>query len=190
MVTSQGRHYVCNRVDNRFEPTDGTGYRDWFNEKNRITGGNLKRVCEAASSTCGTTKTTTPPSPSLLTTLAGNTIRPSDEGTEAVSTVADALVTVLTTDGRTTCSTITLYAGDPGIPYCQRRTSIATGTRSQVRQLPDQSQLPCPNGKEAPRLNPSNEAAANTWKKLFGESFGKGLHQRRPCGQLAQDSRQ
>ena len=43
-VTSRGGHYVCNRVENRFEPTDGDGYRDWFNEKNRLTGGNLKRV--------------------------------------------------------------------------------------------------------------------------------------------------
>ena len=29
-VTSGGRHYVCNRSENRFEVTDGTGYRDWF----------------------------------------------------------------------------------------------------------------------------------------------------------------
>ena len=43
-VTSGGRHYVCNRIENRPEPTDGTGYRDWFNDKNRITGGNLNRV--------------------------------------------------------------------------------------------------------------------------------------------------
>ena len=43
-VTIGDRHYVCNRTDNIFEETDGTGYRDWFNEKNRITTGNLKRV--------------------------------------------------------------------------------------------------------------------------------------------------
>ena len=43
-VTIKGKHYVCNRMDNKFEETDGNGYRDWFNEKNRITKGNLKRV--------------------------------------------------------------------------------------------------------------------------------------------------
>ena len=80
-VTSGGRYYICNKVDNQFEQTDGTGYRDWFNERDRITGGNLKRVVRllkyirdhrngfAAKSM-------------LLTTLAGNTIKPSDAGTE------------------------------------------------------------------------------------------------------------
>ena len=43
-VTSGGNHYICNRVDNRYEETDGTGYREWFNEKSRITKGNPKRV--------------------------------------------------------------------------------------------------------------------------------------------------
>ena len=36
--------YICNRKENAFEITDGTGYRDWFNDKTRITDGNLKRV--------------------------------------------------------------------------------------------------------------------------------------------------
>ncbi|MCY3990689.1 MAG: hypothetical protein OXF50_05595 [Caldilineaceae bacterium] len=39
-----GSKWVCNYATNEFERTDGTGYRDWFNEKTRITHGNLKRV--------------------------------------------------------------------------------------------------------------------------------------------------
>ena len=35
-VTIGGRHYICNRTDNNLEETDGVGYRDWFNEQNRI----------------------------------------------------------------------------------------------------------------------------------------------------------
>ena len=94
-VTIDGKHYVCNWVDNKFEETDGNGYRDWFNEKNRITGGNLKRVVRLLKhlrdhKNSFTTKSI------LLTTLAGNTIRPDDEGTSAVSTVANTLETVLT----------------------------------------------------------------------------------------------
>ena len=94
-VTSGGRHYVCNRIDNKFQATDGTGYRDWFNEKNRITGGNLKRVVRILKYLRDHKKNYTAKS-ILLTTLVGNTIRPSDEGTEAVSSVADTLVAVLT----------------------------------------------------------------------------------------------
>ena len=47
-VTKDGKHHVCNRIDNKLEETDGTGYRDWFNEQNRITGGNLKKGRQAA----------------------------------------------------------------------------------------------------------------------------------------------
>ena len=93
-VTIKGKHYVCNRIDNKFEETDGDGYRDWFNEKNRITKGNLKRVVRLLKHLRDHKNSFTAKS-ILLTTLAGNTVRPSDEGTEAVSTVADTLETVL-----------------------------------------------------------------------------------------------
>ena len=93
-VTIGGRHYVCNRIDNKFEETDGNGYRDWFNEKNRITGGNLKRVVRLLKHLRDRENSFTAKS-ILLTTLAGNTIGPDDEGTAAVSTVANTLETVL-----------------------------------------------------------------------------------------------
>ena len=93
-VTIDGRHYVCNRIDNKFEETDGNGYRDWFKEKNRITGGNLKRVVRLLKHLRDHKNSFTAKS-ILLTTLVGNTIRASDEGTEAVSTVANTLETVL-----------------------------------------------------------------------------------------------
>ena len=43
-ITYNGNHLICNRKTNEYEVTDGTGFRDWFNEKNRITNGNLKLV--------------------------------------------------------------------------------------------------------------------------------------------------
>ena len=44
ITKADGSKWVCNNKTNKFERTDGTGYRDWFNEKTRITHGNLKRV--------------------------------------------------------------------------------------------------------------------------------------------------
>ena len=41
-VVRGGQPYVCNSNANRFEPTDGTGYREWFNGKTDITNGHLK----------------------------------------------------------------------------------------------------------------------------------------------------
>ena len=93
-VTIRGQNYVCNRNTNDFEPTDGNGYRDWFNEKSRITGGNLKRVIRLLKYFRDHKNLFTVNS-ILLTTLVGKMIAPSDEGSEAVSTVVGTLETVL-----------------------------------------------------------------------------------------------
>ena len=169
-VTSRSRHYVCNRDENRFEPTDGTGYRDWFNEKNRITGGNLKRVVRLLKYLRDHKNNYTAKS-ILLTTLAGTAIRPSDEGTEAVSTVADTLVTVLSRMDdylqrnpsmpeirNPVLSTENFNRHWDQFKYANFRIRVNSHTQTAKR------------GK----AEPSNEASINTWKRLFGESFGKG----------------
>ena len=45
-VTRRGQSHVpaCNTKTGKFEPTDGTGYREWFNVKADITSGHLKAV--------------------------------------------------------------------------------------------------------------------------------------------------
>lgn len=94
-VERNGRFYICPRNGGDFIETDGTGYREWFNEKNRITNGNLKRVVRLLKYSrdhhdqfnCSSI---------VLTTLAAMTINKKDEKTEAVATQADTLATVLT----------------------------------------------------------------------------------------------
>ena len=169
-VTGGGRHRVCNRNTGRFEPTDGTGYRDWFNEQNRITGGNLKRVVRLLKYLRDHKNNYTAKS-ILLTTLAGKTIRPSDEGTEAVSTVAGTLVTVLTRMDA----------------YLQRHARVPE-IRNPV--LPTETfnrhwdQRKYANFRErvhgharianAALGESSTEAAVKAWQSLFGDSFGRG----------------
>lgn len=169
-VTIEGKHHVCNRIDNEFEETDGTGYRDWFNEQNRITGRNLKRVVRLLKY-LRDHKNNYAAKSILLTTLAGNTIRPSDEGTEAVSTVADTLAIVLTRmddylQQRPTMPEIK----NPVLPtenfnrhwdqkrYANFRTRVNSHTRTAKRALEESS----------------SEEAIKTWRELFGEDFGKG----------------
>ena len=53
--------WVCNSVDNEWEITDGSGYKDWFRDQNRKSNGHLKKVVRLAglavdSSTSGTTR--------------------------------------------------------------------------------------------------------------------------------------
>ena len=43
-VTRGDQDLVCNTKTGEFEPTDGTGYREWFNGKTDVTNGHLKTV--------------------------------------------------------------------------------------------------------------------------------------------------
>ena len=94
-ITRDGSHFICNRATNEYEETDGTGYRDWFSEKSRITKVNLKRAVRLLKYVRDRQDNYVAKS-ILLTTLAGNAIRESDRDTESVRTVADTLTTVLT----------------------------------------------------------------------------------------------
>ena len=169
-VTLGGKHYVCNRAENRFEVTDGNGYRDWFNEKNRITGGNLKRVVRILKHLRDHKNNYTAKS-ILLTTLAGNTIRPSDEGTEAVSTVADTLATVTTRMDD-------YLQQHPYVPEIKNPVLASENFNrhwdqkkySNFRNKVHSHALTARKAK----AEPSSQSAINIWKELFGESFGKG----------------
>ena len=88
-ITYNGNHLICNRKTNEYEVTDGTGFRDWFNEKNRITNGNLKLVTRLLKYLRDHKNTFTAPSV-LLTTLIGNTVH-DWEGDTDFKTLPDAL---------------------------------------------------------------------------------------------------
>ena len=169
-VTIDGKHYVCNRDTNEFEVTDGVGYRDWFNEKNRITGGNLKRVVRLLKYVRDHKNSYTVKS-ILLTTLAGNAIYPSDEGTEAVSTLADTLATVL--------SRIDTYLRQH--PYMPSIKNPVLPTETFNRHW---DQRKYANFKEKIHAHaeavqqalkePSREASIKIWQKVLGDEFGRG----------------
>ena len=168
-VTINGKHYICNRTDNKFEETDGNGYRDWFNEKNRITGGNLKRVVRLLKH-LRDHKNSFSAKSILLTTLAGNTIKSSDEGTTAVSTVADTLETVLSRmndylqqhPNMPVIKNPVLPSEDFNRHWDQRRYA---NFRNRVQSYAQ-------TAKQA-KSEPSAEKAIKLWQELFGDDFGK-----------------
>ena len=85
---------ICNKETNKFEQTDGTGYRDWFNDKNSVTHGNLKRVTRLLKYIRDHKGNFTAKS-ILLTTLIGNTVHNEDESDgDHFKTLPDALKTV------------------------------------------------------------------------------------------------
>ena len=168
-ITRDGKHYVCNRLDNEFEETDGTGYRDWFNERNRITGGNLKRVVRLLKYLRDHKNNYTAKS-ILLTTLAGNTIAESDEGTEAVRTVADTLVTVLTRMDQ-------YLQQHPLMPQI-RNPVLLTETfnrhwdQTKYANFCNRIHSHAQTAKDAREA--ASEDAIKLWRSLFGDNFGKG----------------
>ena len=92
ITKADGSKWVCNNKTNKFERTDGTGYRDWFNEKTRITHGNLKRVTRLLKFLRDHKGNFTAKS-ILLTTLIGMMVY-GEEDREYFKSVPDALKTV------------------------------------------------------------------------------------------------
>ncbi len=93
-VEDNGKYYVCPRSEDDLEETDGTALQEWFNERNRLTNGNLKHVVRILKHLRDHKSNFQAPSV-ILTVLAGETIRDIDEDSECVSAVADTLTTVL-----------------------------------------------------------------------------------------------
>ena len=168
-VSKGGKHYVCNRIANKFEETDGNGYREWFNEKNRVTGGNLKRVVRLLKHLRDHKNSFTAKS-ILLTTLAGNTIKTSDEGTTAVSTVADTLETVLSRMSKY----LQQHPNMPTIknPVLPTEDFNRHWDQQRYANFRNRVQSYAQTAKQA-KAEPSTEKAIKLWQDLFGDKFGK-----------------
>ena len=167
-VTINGNHYVCNRTDNKFEETDGNGYRDWFNEKNRITGGNLKRAVRLLKH-LRDHKNGFSAKSILLTTLAGNTIKSSDEGTKAVRTVVNTLETVLSRMN----DYLQQHPNMPAIknPVLPTEDFNRHWNQRRYANFRNRVQSYAQTAKQA-KAEPSAEKAIKLWQELFGDEFG------------------
>lgn len=169
-VTIGGQHYVCNRSTNKFEPTDGNGYRDWFNDKNRITGGNLKRAVRLLKYLRDHKGNFTAKS-ILLTTLAGNAIESSDKDTENVRTDADTLCTILTRID----NYLQLNPRMPEIknPVLPNETFNRHWDQTKYANFRTRIHAHAQTAREALGAE-SSEESIKIWQKLFGDDFGKG----------------
>ena len=169
-VTIRGQHYVCNRIENKFEPTDGNGYRDWFNEKSRITDGNLKRAVRQLKYLRDHKGNFTAKS-ILLTTLAGNAIESWDKGTENVRTDADTLCTILTRmDEYLQRNPLMPEIRNPVLP-----TETFNRHWDQTKYANFRARIHAHAQTAREALNAeSSEEALKSWRKLFGDDFCKG----------------
>ncbi len=72
-VEEGDRIYICNFQENKFEETDGTGYRQWLSDKTTSTNGELKRVTRLLKYLRDHKKNFSVKS-ILLTTMLGNSV--------------------------------------------------------------------------------------------------------------------
>ena len=91
--TQEEKYFICNNKENEFELTDGTGYRDWFNEKTKITNGDLKRVTRLLKFLRDHKRNFSVKS-ILLTTLIGNSVYSSDEWGKDFKDIPTSLKTI------------------------------------------------------------------------------------------------
>ena len=93
-IEYNGRAYICNRLDKKYEETDGDGYKRWLAEKNGTVGSNgLKKTIRLLKFLRDHKDNFTIPS-ILLTTLAGNSVIDFDYSQDAFTDLPTTLKTV------------------------------------------------------------------------------------------------
>ena len=168
-ITEGESHHICNQNTNCFEPTDGTGYRDWFSDKSRITRVNLKRTVRLLKYIRDRQDNYVARS-IVLTTLAGNAIYPSDRGTEPVRTIANTLTTVLTRmDGYLQQHPTTPRIQNPVLSSEDFNRHWNQGRYDYFRE---RIHAHAKTAGEA-LASPSVEDSIRIWRRLFGERFGE-----------------
>ena len=167
-VEINGQRYVCNSKTDKLEVTDGTGYRDWFNEKTRITNGNLKRVARLLKYMRDHKGNFTAPS-ILLTTLIGMNVH-DNEGDDNYKTVADTL--------RIVCNRINAFLqANPFMPEIRnpilpQETFTRHWDQNKYRNFQEKFRIYTERVNEAfDETDPRR--SVQRWRKLFGDEFGK-----------------
>lgn len=165
---SDGTHKICNNKTDEFEPTDGTGYRDWFNGRSKMTGGHLKRVTRLLKF-LRDHKGNFSVKSILLTTLVGNTIEDACDGT-GFESVPDALITVATRLND-------FLQKHPAMPTIENPVlpgEYFTRHWDQTKYANFRRLFDTYTGKIKGALEcKDNDESIDKWRGIFGDKFGK-----------------
>lgn len=167
-IEANDQRWICNRKTNQLEPTDGVGYRDWFNAKSGITNGNLKRIARLLKHMRDHKGNFTAPS-ILLTTLIGLTVD-DFEGDAQFKTVPDTLKTV--------CDRINDFLqSNPLMPEI-RNPALTSETFTRHWDQDKYRNFREKFGSYAKQVHDAfsesdPQKSIDKWRKLFGEEFSK-----------------
>ena len=165
---ADGSQFICNNKANAFEATDGTGYRDWFNERTRITHGNLKRVTRLLKF-LRDHKGNFAAKSILLTTLIGGTVR-SEGDAENFKTTPDALKTV----SNRLNDFLQANAFMPAIRNPALPSEDFTRHWTQENYANFRKQFDVYNDRINDAFDePRHDDSIDKWRKVFGDKFGR-----------------
>ena len=167
---SQGSdQFICNNKENTFEHTDGTSYRDWFNEKTRITNGNLKRVTRLLKY-LRDHKGNFSVKSILLTTLIGNEVYKNEEGSENFKSVPDTLKTISNRINFFLQRNVNM----PEICNPVLQSESFTRHWDQEKYSHFRKMFNIYNRKVNEAFDATDHnSSVKKWRELFGEKFGK-----------------
>ena len=165
---TDGSQAICNNKTNAFEATDGTGYRDWFNEQTRITHGNLKRVTRLLKF-LRDHKGNFAAKSILLTTLIGRTVW-SEQDAEHFKTVPDALKAVSNRLNDFLQANLSKpVVSNPALP-----TEDFTRHWTQENYDNLRKQFDIYNDRiNSAFSEPRHDDSIDKWRKVFGDGFGQ-----------------
>ncbi len=168
-ITQEEEYYICNKKENKFEVTDGTGYRDWFNEKTRITNGNLKQITRLQKF-LRDHKGNFSVKSILLTTLIGNNVYVSDEGGEDFKDIPTSLKTI----SNRINSFLQANAWMPEICNPVLLTESFTRHWDQDKYRNFREKFNIYNTKINAAFDAKDHnTSVKKWRELFGDNFGK-----------------
>lgn len=168
-ITHGAGQHVCNNKENVFEISDGTGYRDWFNEKTRITNGNLKRVTRLLKF-LRDHKGNFSIKSILMTTLIGVSVLDADEGSDDFKDIATTLKTV--SNRINDFLQANPYMPEVCNPVLPEESFTRHWDQDKYRNFRDLFNTYNRKVNEAIEATDHN-TSVKKWRELFGDNFGE-----------------
>jgi len=165
----QEEYYICNNKENKFELTDGTGYRDWFNEKTRITNGYLKLVTRLLKF-LRDHKGNFSVKSILLTTLIGNSVYAVDEWGADFKDIPTSLKTI--SNRINSFLQANVFMPEICNPVLSTESFTRHWDQDKYRNFRDMFDLY--NGKINEAFDAKDHnTSVKKWRELFGDNFGE-----------------
>ena len=163
-VERSGSKWICNKQTNKWEATDGTGHREWYNDQNRKSHGHLKKVTRLYKYMRDFKNTFTVASVAM-TTLAGMAVEATDA--KKLNTLPNALEAISEWVDEYLQSHPTPSLQNPALPT---ETFDRHWTQNQYENFCRRFRRYTEQIKEAIACEDADESE-KLWRAIFGQNY-------------------